>query len=44
MCNLCCSIKGRRVAQKLRCVFVDARTLLEEQDESKEVICGYVLS
>ena len=32
------SMKGRRVAQRLRCVFVDTGVLLDEEDESKEVI------
>ncbi len=32
------SVKGRRVAHKLRCVFVDSCALIEEEDEPKEVI------
>ena len=32
------SMKGRRVAQRLRCVFVDTGVLLDKEDESKEVI------
>ena len=43
------SVKGRRVAHKLRCVFVDACALIEEEGEPREVIlvarsqpCTYV--